>query len=432
MKISFLNHASVLIEMGDLRLLTDPWFEDYCFNSGWGLRYDNGEAYAKAKTATHLWVSHYHGDHFHPATLRRILADNPGITVIGNHSYNFQLDESLRRIGFQNVISFPERKTIKLDDGTEITRFPTTGIDNMLLIRSAHGTVLDYNDCSLPIYARKKLAKRIGHVDLFLSNFNHAGKLLLYPYPPDNVIKKRLVEAYRTNLSIFDASFFLPFASYHYYRAPESVQQNTAMLDIGDLQPLSERIIPARVGDDVCMDTEARSYTIVPARQVQANSFTQVERPASVDFPTLAAESAKYCRGIRGHYLLTSSFLPRLHIKIADLGTTAVLHPSKGLVVDDAAAEPHIVAHSAPLKSWFADRFGTDSFVVGAHFEINHRNKIPLKWQIIFGLLVDNKLDLKSVLRMLFSAKGLRFLVNRREEIVGVLLSFRVSAEYHD
>jgi hypothetical protein len=94
--------------------------------------------------------------------------------------------------------------------------------------------------------------------------------------------------------------------------------------------------------------------------------------------------------------------------------------------------EPHIIAHSEPLNSWFSDRFGTDSFVVGAHFEINNRNRIPLKWQIVFGLLIDNKLDLKSVLKMLFSVKGIRFLLNRREEIWGIMFSGRIHAEYQD
>jgi len=55
-----------------------------------------------------------------------------------------------------------------------------------------------------------------------------------------------------------------------------------------------------------------------------------------------------------------------------------------------------------------------------------------LKWRIVPGLLIDNKLDLKSVLKMLFSAKGIRFLLNRREEIWCVLFSGRTHAEYRN
>jgi hypothetical protein len=430
MKISFLNHASVFIEVDQVKLLTDPWFEGYCFNGGWGLRFQNDRAWEKAKLATHLWVSHYHGDHFHPPTLKKILSINPGITVIGNNSYNFQMDESLRQLGFTKIISFRERKAIRLNPDTELMRYPTTGIDNMLLVRSKSGTVLNYNDCSLPVSSRKMLSKKIGKVDLFLSNFNHAGKLLLYPYPSDEEIKKKLVDAYKENLSIFKADYFMPFASYHYYRAPESINQNGSLLDGQELAGLAKKLLPARVGDEIIIEKGVGK--VVSAAPAPQNTFTQLERKGGVDLNTIIKAAGDYCKRIRGHYFFTAYFMPRLTIKITDLDKTVILDPRKGMYEFAESAEPHIIAHSEPLNAWFSDRFGTDSFVVGAHFEINNRNRIPLKWQIILGLLIDNKLDLKSVLKMLFSAKGIRFLLNRREEIWGVVFSGRIHAEYQD
>jgi hypothetical protein len=432
MKISFLNHASVLIELDQVKLLTDPWYEGYCFNGGWGLRFQNDNAWEKAKTATHLWISHYHGDHFHPPTLKKLLAINPGITVIGNNSYNFQMDDTLRGLGFKNVISFKERKAIRLNPDTEIIRYPTTGIDNMLVVRSKSGTVLNYNDCSLPVNSRKWLSKKIGKVDLFLSNFNHAGKLLLYPYPSDEEIKKKLVDAYKENLSIFQADHFMPFASYHYYRAPESIHQNGSLLDGQELAGLSKKMIPARIGDEITITHDGNLMKQMRADPVPQNTFTKLERQGRVELHTIIESAGNYCKRIRSHYFFTARFMPRLAIKIADLDKLVVLDPRKGMYELADATEPHIIAHSEALNSWFSDRFGTDSFVVGAHFEINNRNRIPLKWQIILGLLIDNKLDLKSVVKMLFSAKGIRFLLNRREEILGIVFSGRIHAEYQD
>jgi hypothetical protein len=435
MIIHFLNHASVLIEVDNIKLLTDPWYEGYCFNGGWGLRYQNDEAYEKAKAATHLWISHYHGDHFHPPTLKKLLAINPDITVIGNHSYNFQMDESLRGLGFRNVISFKERTMLKLDEHTEIIRYPTTGIDNMLHVRSKSGSILNYNDCSLPPRSRKMLSRKIGKLDVFLSNFNHAGKLLLYPYPPDEEIKRKLVEGYAENLSIFDAAFFVPFASYHYYRAPESLNQNGSLLDGPDLCKLvNKMVIPARVGDEIAIHSgeTAAGFTCGSEAPPVQNTFTRLERQGRIELHTIMESARNYCKRIRGHYFFTARFMPRLTIKISDLDKLVVLDPRKGMYEAKENAEPHIIAHSEPLNSWFSDRFGTDSFVVGAHFAINNRNRIPLKWQIVLGLLIDNKLDLKSVLKMLFSAKGIRFLLNRREEIWGIMFSGRIHAEYQD
>src|SRR5262249_33159924 len=94
--------------------------------------------------------------------------------------------------------------------------------------------------------------------------------------------------------------------------------------------------------------------------------------------------------------------------------------------------EIHIEAHSDALHKWFTKKYGTDSFVVGAHFAIVNKKKIPLVWQIVIGLLIDNKLDLSSLLSMMFKQSGRQFLVNRREEIAGIVLSWRIAAEYHN
>ena len=94
--------------------------------------------------------------------------------------------------------------------------------------------------------------------------------------------------------------------------------------------------------------------------------------------------------------------------------------------------KPHIKAHSESLYNWFSKPYGTDSFVVGANFDIVNENRVPLKWKIVIGLLVDNKLDLRSIVSMIFRKKGLKFLWNRREEILGILLSFKLAASYHD
>ena len=45
-------------------------------------------------------------------------------------------------------------------------------------------------------------------------------------------------------------------------------------------------------------------------------------------------------------------------------------------------------------------------------------------------MLFDNKLDLVRLLKMLFTYKGLKFFFNRREEIIGLMLSRSVMADY--
>src|SRR5476649_2386365 len=107
--ISLLNHASLLIEAGNVRFLTDPWYFGTAFEDGWGLRYDNSTALDSAATATHLWISHFHEDHLHTPTLRLLAERNPDIVFLANQSYNFDMTGAARRLGFKTVIAFPER-----------------------------------------------------------------------------------------------------------------------------------------------------------------------------------------------------------------------------------------------------------------------------------------------------------------------------------
>jgi hypothetical protein len=105
--------------------------------------------------------------------------------------------------------------------------------------------------------------------------------------------------------------------------------------------------------------------------------------------------------------------------------------PSKGLVSPKDKMKPHIKAHSECLYNWFSKPYGTDSFVVGAHFDIVNENRVPLKWEIVIGLMTENKLDLRSLIGMIFKRDGLKFLWNRREEFIGILRSRRLAPSYH-
>ena len=91
LRVHYLNHASLLVEVGGVRMLFDPWLEGTAFSGGWGLRYDNPEATRIAATATHLWISHWHSDHLHAPTLAKIAQLNPEMVVLANVSANFSM-----------------------------------------------------------------------------------------------------------------------------------------------------------------------------------------------------------------------------------------------------------------------------------------------------------------------------------------------------
>lgn len=431
--ISLLNHASILVEDGTgIRLLSDPWYDGYAFEEGWGLRYLNERAFEQAQQATHLWISHFHDDHMHMPTLKELFRRNPGIVFLANASYNFNIAAVARRIGFAQVIELAERQELRLSDAFSVIRYPATGIDNMLLMDAAGIRILNYNDCNLSSFAQRRLMRRMGRIDVLLSNFNHAGKLLHTRKVADEVVKRKLIDNFRGNYQHFSPAVVIPFASHHYYRAPESAEQNSSMITPSELLALDSRIVDLEVGDTLRLGGEAASPLV--RRGSRSNApLTLIERKLRRTPEELLEAGKAYSKKLRAGYGMTTHLLPGLVIEVVDLGIVTRFSPAAGLAVLDSAKAPvaQVQCHSAALHSWFTRTYGTDAFAVGAHFRLGTGSRLRLVLLIAAGMLVENKLDLKSLLRALFRPEGRRFIFNRREEIMGIFFSGKIFADYH-
>jgi hypothetical protein len=427
--LTLLNHASVLIEVGDVALLTDPWYFGHAFEEGWGLRYANADALEKAAGATHLWISHFHQDHFHVPTLRALAERNPDILFLANRSHNFDMSGRARSLGFKNVVAFDERRAMRLGPDVSVTRYPTTGIDNMLLVKGGGLALLNFNDCVIPPLSRRLMARKLGPIDIFMCNFNHAGKLLHQRKTDDARVKASLVANFGRNFAPFRPKFVVPFASHHYYRAPESAAQNSSMLTVGELAENGNNIVPLNVGQRVAFGSGG-DYRLESGGEPSGNSMTRIARSDSIPFDDLCAAARLYARKICAGFGPAASLLPALRVRFYDLDRTMTLRLGREAEAQ-AGEAPDIECHSSVAHSWFTTLYGTDSFAVGAHFKVVSRRKRRLVLHLAAGLLVENRLDPKSILSMLVSRSGAVFLWNRREEILGILLSRKVYADYH-
>jgi hypothetical protein len=441
-EITLVNHASVLTRVpGEgVMLLTDPWYSGYAFEGGWGLKYDNPSALELAASATHMWISHFHEDHMHVPTLRKLFEVNPEIIFLANQSYNFDIGGVAKRVGFKNIIAFGERTPVRLSDGVEVTRYPTTGIDNMLLIKGRDWTILNYNDCVISHFSQRLLARKLGPIDIFMSNFNHAGKLLHHKKTNAERVKGMLVENFKRNFGPFHPKYVIPFASHHYYRAPESSQQNASLITVAELKDVDPRVVPLHIGDRFEYEPgSAQPAHITTECRVTVNPESEIERTKTVPYDELCAAGQSYAKKIQSGFGVLTRAVPSLRIRIADLDRVVTLRLAQGVSAEEngggksnSAGHADIECHSSMAHVWFTKQYGTDALAVGAHFGILSARKRPLVAHIAVGMLVENKLDVKSILSMLTSMRGVRFLTNRREEIAGILLFRKVYADYHN
>lgn len=428
-RIHYLNHASLMVEVGSVRLLFDPWLEGTAFSGGWGLRYDNPDALDVGARATHLWISHWHSDHLHGPSLAKLADLNPDIVVLANVSANFSMVERMASFGFRDVRPIGERDPFELDDDTSCCRYPTAGIDNMLHVTSGSWSILNYNDCNLPAKAIQSLRRHIGSVDLLLTNYNHAGKL--FDSDDDDTRKNLLTQVLERTVDTLEPARVLPFASNHYYRTAESADQNGSMLGFEDLDAVAardERFVVPRIGDVVVFEspTEATVESRVPA--LQPSTLQTHDYGSPVPWDDLLAEVSTRCEALETQFLrLGRLAVPDLVVRLSDQGRN--LRLSLGRPAEEAESEtPHIEAHSQAIRIWLARRFGDDTFVAGAHFRVLDPDTTAIERWALVTLLEASHLDPQSCLQYLGEAEGRRFLWNRREEIVATLFGRRVRA----
>ncbi|KPK16626.1 MAG: hypothetical protein AMJ62_04560 [Myxococcales bacterium SG8_38] len=430
MRIYYLNHAALLVEVGGIRILFDPWLEGTAFSGGWGLRYYNPDAPNIAATATHLWISHWHSDHLHAPSLAKLAESNPRMVVLANVSANFSMVERMESFGFRDVRPIGEREILELDDHTTCCRYPTAGIDNMLHIQSGSWSILNYNDCNLPAGAIRLLLKRIGPIDLLFTNYNHAGKL--FDVVDDEVRKRQLEETLALTVDVMDPARVVPFASSHYYRTEESADQNGSMLSFDDLEALAEqdeRFVVLRVGDDATFEsptqaTVHRRKPPLPERALETHDYGP-----SLPWEDLLGEISARCVALESQFLhLGRLAVPDLVVRLRDYGRNLRLSVGRPAREADPSETPHIEAHSRAMHIWLAKRFGDDTFLAGAHFRIVDPDTTAIERWALITLLEASHLDPRSCVQYLAEQEGRRFLWNRREEIWATLLGRRVKA----
>ena len=142
---------------------------------------------------------------------------------------------------------------------------------------------------------------------------------------------------------------------------------------------------------------------------VQENEYGVVAYSNPKTFLESSNSFAKYAEKIQKSFLYLVFWLPVLDIKITDLDLVVSVRLNKSLKIVAESEKYHISATSEALYSWFNKDYGIDGFWVGVHFEINQNSTFPLRWQLLIGLLTENKLDLLSLSKSIFSSGGIKF-----------------------
>lgn len=139
MQVTFIGHASILIESHGLRILSDPWWRGPCFGAQWWI-YPSPCLAPLELPIDFIYVSHGHHDHFHPGTLRTLNRDAKVLV-----SKNIDIAEPIRELGFE-VIEIDNTEEHSLAHGLKCRIIETHGGDTLLAVSDGNSVCVNLND----------------------------------------------------------------------------------------------------------------------------------------------------------------------------------------------------------------------------------------------------------------------------------------------
>jgi len=229
MKITFINHASAIIQHKNIRLIMDPWFEGYAFADGWALLSKGDFSSKDFDTVTHIWFSHEHPDHFCPPILQKIPIEvRKKITVLFHKTIDKKVIQFCNKMSFGEVIEIEPDKPFDIGDGLKIICNPYFDGDSWAYFYTNEIGILNLNDCIVRTQEEaNEIKQKIGKVDVLMTQFGYANKL---GEPTEDYIRRdaaleKLHRIYNQASSI-QPTYIIPFASFVFFCHEENFYMN--------------------------------------------------------------------------------------------------------------------------------------------------------------------------------------------------------------
>ena len=217
-EIRFINHACLLIEMGNITFATDPWISGSAFCNGWWLaRPSPYDAFDVLNECDFIYISHNHPDHLHPESLQKVRKDIPILTA---NFLSGSVKEYLHKLGFKTVVPMDFASSL-IDFESEICLSVLKSGD----FRDDSGLFFQHGTfkCLLTVDSNFLNFGKLPTVDLMCSSF--AGGASGFPLCFENYSedeKKAVVTRNRgaikatniSNIKLAQPAFFMPYAGF--------------------------------------------------------------------------------------------------------------------------------------------------------------------------------------------------------------------------
>ncbi len=383
MRITFVNHASFILEYGSVRLICDPWMEGMAFDNGWALLSRTQLRFEDFKEITHIWFSHEHPDHFAPQNLLKIpLEYRKKITVLFQETTDRKVASYCKKLDFLTIVELKQDVLYRLGDDFDIRCDPYTDGDSYALFKAGQWTLLNLNDCVVDTTEKAaELSRSLGRIDVLCTQFGYANKV---GNTADIELRedasREKLERIRIQVDHFDPKSIIPFASFVHFCHVENAYMNTGMNRIDGVhsfiqEQLRRDCVVLYPGDtwsfgEVWDSSGSVLKYLDDVRQIPDRSLVMSE---TVDLRTLIANGNIYRQTLLTGYPEYKKSIEALNAKIhvTDHDQTFALSGKEGFhPINVAPGSCDISLGSQALNYCFCQLWGGDTLNVNARFQV--------------------------------------------------------------
>ena len=381
-KITFLNHASFIIEYNNIKILNDPYLSGSAFNNGWNLlqEFDHKEY---LEDITHICFSHEHPDHFSIPFLKSIdESKRTKITIIYQDTFDKRVKSFCQKLGYQ-FLEFENLIEKQIQENFSITIGKVPFYDSWINYKVNGKNILNVNDCVIenPSVANQ-IKKNIKKVHTLLTQFSYAS------YIPVNEQKEKALKCLE-NIKIQDEilkpNFIIPFASFIYFSNTQNKFMNKNINTIEKTYDYLTKncnsnpiiLAPNEIWDLQIKDNK-KSLLFWKNIYDNLNNLNYYEEKNLYKLNELTDKSQKYIEkvykknnGLILKILYKLKILSPVNIFISDLNIYLNFSIIDGLteIFENKLNDNYVKMDSNSLAFIFDYEYGLDTLLVNARFE---------------------------------------------------------------
>jgi UDP-MurNAc hydroxylase len=380
MNITFLNHASYILESENTKILFDPYLYGTAFNNSWKLF---NEEKHDLSDINYIFFSHEHPDHFQVDFIKNHFNERRDeITILYQETYDKRIKTFCSKLGY-NFLELPNYKEILLENDLKITLGKVPFYDSWVMVSNSEKNILNVNDCVLEDPSLVHTIKKISgdsKIDVLLTQFSYAG---FADYQHRSINAKSQLETIKLQDTILKPKNIIPFASFIYFAHKESFYMN----DFINTPEITETFLKNNISGNTIWLKPNEKWKVNEKKDNHTsiaywmqfynniNSLPKVDPGESVNILELEKKYQKYITRIKSknnRFLLSIYNIALgkyVNMHLYDIDTFIKINLLTGIITLQNKPENFIKLHSETLAFVFDFDFGIDTFSVSARFE---------------------------------------------------------------